>query len=75
MTAKCGNVIVDNGLRATGTLGGKELEKVFATVGVARLLMVAIVTKVLAAVGTEKVLRMPGLVEGGDASLGKERTS
>lgn len=73
VTAKCGNVIVDNWLRATGALGGKELEKVFTTVGVACLLVIAIITKVLAAVGTEKVLWMPGFVEGGDASLWKEK--
>ncbi len=69
MAAQRRHVIVDNGLRTAGALGRKELEEVLPTVGIARLLVVAIIAKVLSTVGAEEVLRMPGLVEGGDASL------
>ena len=69
VTTESGDVVIDDRLEAAGTFGGEQLEEVLAAVGTAGLFMVTIVAKVLSTMSAEEMLGMPGLVEGGDASL------
>lgn len=59
-----GDVVLGDGPVAAATLGGKQLEVVLLAVGLAVLLVEAPLAKLLATLGAEEVLRVPGLVQG-----------
>jgi hypothetical protein len=58
-----GNVVIRYGLIATSALGREQIKVVGAAVHLAILFVEAVVIERLAAVGTEEVLRVPGLVK------------
>jgi hypothetical protein len=69
LTVERGNVVLHDSTVAAGAFWREHVEVVVAAVGLAFTFVEAIVTKLLAALGAEKVLGMPGLVEGGDTFL------
>lgn len=71
LTVERGNVVLHNGAIAAGALWCEHVEVVVAAIGLSVALMEAIVAELLATLSAEKVLGMPGLVEGCDAFLWK----
>lgn len=67
------NVILHDGAVAAVALGRKHVKVVVATVRLAVALMEAILAKLLAALGAEKVLRVPCLLQRGDAFLYRKK--
>lgn len=64
-----GNVILHDGPVAPVALGREHVEVVVAAVRLAVALVEPVLAKLLAALGTEEVLRVPGLLERRDAFL------
>ena len=66
LPAEGGNAVSHDGLLAASALGGEHVEVVLLAVGLAILLHEASAGKVLAALGAEKVVRVPGPAQGVD---------
>lgn len=62
-------VVLHDGAVAAAALGGEHVEVVLAAVGLAVPLVEALLAELLAALGAEEVLRVPGLLQGGHAFL------
>lgn len=73
LTVECGNVILHDGAIAAGALWCEHVEVVVTAVGLAVAFMEAVVAELLAALGAEEVLGVPGLFECGDAFLSGRR--
>lgn len=63
------HIVLHNGPVATGTLGREQIEVVVLAVGFSLLLMEAVFTELFAALGAEEMLRVPCLLQGGDAFI------
>jgi hypothetical protein len=66
-------VVLHDGAVASAALGGEHVEVVVPAVGLAVPLVEALLAELLAALGAEEVLRVPGLLERGHAFLRRQK--
>jgi hypothetical protein len=69
LTVECGNVVLHDSTVAAGAFWREHIEVVIAAVGLAVAFMEAIVAELLATLGAEEVLSVPGFFESSDAFL------
>lgn len=65
LRVQCRDIVLHDGTIAAIALGCKHLEVIGAAIGFAITLMETILTELLATLGTEEMLRMPGLIQCG----------
>lgn len=65
LRVQCRDIVLHDGTIAAIALGCKHLKVIGAAIGFAITLMETILTKLLATLGTEEMLRMPGLIQCG----------
>lgn len=70
---KGGNVVFHDGPIAGSALGSVQVEVVVATERLAVALMEAVLAELLAALGAEEVVHVPGLVQCGHAFLQNQK--
>ena len=73
LPVECGNVALGEGRRASLTLEGKHGQVVLLAVRLAILLLEPVLAELAAALGAEKVVRMPRLIQGRHAFLESNR--
>lgn len=67
------DVVLHDGATAAAAFGGKHVEIVVAAVGLALALVEALIAKLLAALGAEKVLSVPRLLQSRHAFLSTKK--
>lgn len=69
LTVQGGYVVLHDGSIAAAALGCEHVEVILAAIRLAVPLVEALLAELLAALGAEEVLGMPGLLQGGHAFL------